>query len=51
MRTVEADFCEDLEVQAVLKRATVVLVNNEVFVFFLSFFLLCLFLLRTMSLN
>lgn len=32
MRTVEADFCEDAEVQEVLKRATVVLVNNEVFV-------------------
>lgn len=41
MRTVEADFCEDPEVQAVLKRATVVLVNNEVFVF-ICFFLLCL---------
>lgn len=30
MRTVQIDFCESVEVQEVLKRATVVLVNNEV---------------------
>jgi H3 lysine-79-specific histone-lysine N-methyltransferase len=36
MATVEADFCESPQVGEVLKRADVILVNNEVFVFPLS---------------
>lgn len=39
MKVVEADFCESPEVGQVLKRADVVLVNNEVCVLFLVAFL------------